>query len=62
MANMTAIGVSGLDLYVKTESGDWRWLGVGQPTAQTNQVKLTENLIFAWRLEMVGIHGHLVIP
>ena len=27
---MPATGVSGLDLYVKTESG-WRWLAVGQP-------------------------------
>lgn len=45
MANMTAIGGSGLDLYVRTESGGWRWLGVGQPIAQTNTVKLTENLI-----------------
>ena len=45
MANMTAIGVSGLDLYVKTEKGDWHWLGVGQPTALTNTVKLTDNLL-----------------
>ncbi len=45
MQNMTAIGVSGLDLYVKTEKGNWRWLGVGQPTAQTNSVKLVSNLI-----------------
>ncbi|MEK7782276.1 MAG: SGNH/GDSL hydrolase family protein [Verrucomicrobiota bacterium] len=45
MQNMTAIGVSGLDLYVKTENGNWHWLGVGQPTAQTNSVKLVANLI-----------------
>ncbi|MBC8076880.1 MAG: hypothetical protein H7Y32_12450, partial [Chloroflexales bacterium] len=38
--NMTAIGVSGLDLYVKTEKGDWHWLGVGQPNAQTNMAKI----------------------
>ena len=30
MPHMPATGVSGLDLYVKTESG-WRWLAVGQP-------------------------------
>lgn len=43
--NMTAIGVSGLDLYVKTDQGNWHWLGVGQPNAQTNSVKLVSNLI-----------------
>ncbi|HMP81825.1 MAG TPA: SGNH/GDSL hydrolase family protein [Verrucomicrobiota bacterium] len=45
LQNMTAIGVSGLDLYVKNQKGDWRWLGVGQPSAQTNVVKLADNLI-----------------
>jgi hypothetical protein len=44
LPNMTAIGKSGLDLYVKTETG-WRWIAVGQPTAQTNEVILVENLI-----------------
>jgi hypothetical protein len=44
LANMTAIGKSGLDLYVKTDRG-WRWLAVGQPTAQTNEVTLVEKLI-----------------
>jgi hypothetical protein len=29
--NMTPIGASGLDLYVK-HNGQWRWLGVGRPT------------------------------
>jgi GDSL-like Lipase/Acylhydrolase family/N-terminus of Esterase_SGNH_hydro-type len=43
--NMTAIGVSGLDLYVKTEKGEWRWLAVGQPSAQTNSSKLVDKLI-----------------
>jgi hypothetical protein len=41
---MTAIGKSGLDLYVKTDKG-WHWLAVGQPTAQTNEVTLVENLL-----------------
>lgn len=45
LPNMTAIGKSGLDLYVKTEKGQWRWLAVGQPATQTNQVKLVENLL-----------------
>jgi len=44
LPNCTAIGKSGLDLYVKMETG-WRWLAVGQPTAQTNEVVLVENLV-----------------
>src|ERR1039457_4425605 len=44
LPNMTAIGKSGLDLYVKTESG-WRWLAVGVPAAQTNEVKLVDKLL-----------------
>ncbi len=44
LPNMTAIGKSGLDLYVKTDQG-WHWLAVGQPVAQTNEVKLVENLL-----------------
>jgi hypothetical protein len=44
LPNATAIGKSGLDLYVKMENG-WHWLAVGQPTAQTNEVTLIENLI-----------------
>jgi hypothetical protein len=31
-ANITAIASSGLDLYARTDSGKWRWLGFGQPT------------------------------
>jgi hypothetical protein len=44
LPNTTAIGKSGLDLYVKF-GGKWRWLAVGIPSAQTNEVKLAENLI-----------------
>ncbi len=44
LPNETAIGNSGLDLYVKTENG-WHWLAVGQPAAQTNEVTLVENLL-----------------
>lgn len=36
MRHMPATGVSGLDLYVRHE-GKWRWLGVGQPSAVTQQ-------------------------
>lgn len=44
MNHMPATGVSGLDLYVKTESGKWRWLAVGRPTEQTNQVRLVGSI------------------
>ena len=42
--NATAICVSGLDLYVKMDTG-WRWLAVGIPRSQTNDVTLVEKLI-----------------
>jgi hypothetical protein len=42
--NATAICVSGLDLYVKTEKG-WHWLAVGAPEKQTNDVMLIKGLI-----------------
>lgn len=44
LPNMTAIGKSGLDLYVKTEKG-WRWLAVGAPQNQTNEIALAKNLL-----------------
>src|SRR5262245_54180240 len=44
LQNITAIAKSGLDLYAKTDGGEWRWLAVGSPTGQTNTVKLVENL------------------
>ncbi|MFC1509981.1 SGNH/GDSL hydrolase family protein, partial [Candidatus Omnitrophota bacterium] len=31
MPHMPATGVSGLDLYVRTEKGQWRWLANGRP-------------------------------
>jgi hypothetical protein len=44
LANMTAIGKSGLDLYVKMETG-WHWLAVGMPEHQTNEVVLVKDLV-----------------
>ena len=44
MTHMAATGVSGLDLYVKTENGEWRWLAVGRPDNQTNVASLITNL------------------
>ena len=41
---MPATGVSGLDLYVKTDDGRWRWLAVGRPTAQANKVRLVSGI------------------
>lgn len=43
--HMASTGVSGLDLYVKTDSGKWRWLAVGRPTKQENNVTLISGLI-----------------
>ncbi len=44
MPHMAATGVSGLDLYVKTERGDWHWLAVARPEAVSNQVVLVDHL------------------
>jgi hypothetical protein len=44
MPHMPATGVSGLDLYVKTTDGKWRWLANGRPTAQTNTAALAQGL------------------
>lgn len=44
MPHMAATGVSGVDLYVKTDAGTWHWLAVGKPTSVTNDVALVGNL------------------
>lgn len=45
MPHMPATGVSGLDLYVKTNGGRWHWLGVGQPQqVPTNTATLVTGL------------------
>lgn len=44
MVHMPATGVSGLDLYVKDARGDWRWLAIGRPEAQTNNAVLIKGL------------------
>jgi len=43
MNHMPATGVSGLDLYVRID-GKWRWLAVGKPLAQENDVTLISDL------------------
>lgn len=44
MPHMPATGVSGLDLYVRSEDGFWRWLANGRPTAQANEANLVSGL------------------
>ena len=44
MPHMPATGVSGIDLYVKTPDGRWRWLAVGRPEHPTNQVVLVQGI------------------
>lgn len=44
MPHMPATGVSGLDLYGKDETGTWRWVGTGKPTAVQNVAKLAAGL------------------
>lgn len=45
MPHMPATGVSGLDLYARTDQGPWRWLAVGVPqTFPTSQVQLVTGL------------------
>jgi hypothetical protein len=44
LPHMPATGVSGLDLYAKTDAGKWQWVANGRPTAQTNTVPLVSGL------------------
>ncbi len=44
MPHMPATGVSGLDLYVKSDSGKWRWLANGRPADQTNSQQLVAGI------------------
>ncbi|MBI1349046.1 hypothetical protein GC163_22470 [bacterium] len=44
MPHMAATGVSGVDLYARNDQGQWRWVAVGQPKAQTNDIMLAQKL------------------
>ncbi len=44
MPHMAATGVSGLDLYVKTEKGKWRWLAIGRPKKQKTSTQLISGI------------------
>jgi hypothetical protein len=50
MSHMPATGVSGLDLYVRDEQGQLRWVAVGRPqVAPTNQQALLSKIEPKWR-------------
>jgi hypothetical protein len=44
MPHMPATGVSGLDLYGKDDSGNWRWIAVCKPTTQQTKTTLVQGL------------------
>lgn len=44
MPHMPASGVSGLDLYARDESGNWRWAAATRPNAQSMEVRLLQNI------------------
>ncbi len=44
LPNMTAIGVSGLDLYARDENGKWRWVGVTRPSSKVVRQRMIERL------------------
>jgi hypothetical protein len=44
MPHMPASGVSGLDLYARDESGNWRWAAATRPNAQSMEVALLRNI------------------
>lgn len=44
IANQTAIGGSGLDLYARDDEGRWRWVGVTRPTSQRVRQEIIDGL------------------
>ena len=45
MPHMPATGVSGVDLYARSESGQWRWVQVTRPAAQEIRTELIKGLV-----------------
>jgi lysophospholipase L1-like esterase len=45
MPHMPATGVSGVDLYAKTDDGQWRWLGITRPGSQTVKQALADGIM-----------------
>ncbi len=56
MPHMPATGVSGVDLYLENEPGQWRWVANGRPGGVENEVRLVANLPSAER------HWSLYLP
>lgn len=44
MSHMPATGVSGVDLYARDDSGQWRWVQVSRPSSQELKVPLVRDL------------------
>jgi hypothetical protein len=44
MNHMAATGVSGVDLYIRYQGKNWRWLAVGKPNEQHNEATLVSGL------------------
>jgi hypothetical protein len=44
MPHMAATGVSGVDLYGRTDDGAWRWIAVGKPTGPETTATLASTL------------------
>jgi hypothetical protein len=44
MSNMPATGVSGVDLYARNASGQWRWVQVTKPDAQEVRAEIVKDL------------------
>jgi hypothetical protein len=51
--HMAATGVSGLDLYVRQQGRQWRWLACAKPTQKTNTVKLVSGIPATTRMYML---------
>jgi lysophospholipase L1-like esterase len=59
----TAVGSSGLDLYVKTGPHSWRWLGIGRPTKfPENTDRLITGIAPAMREYAVYLPLHNPVP
>jgi hypothetical protein len=44
LANMTAIGASGIDLYARDNAGKWRWVGVTRPDKKVVRQQIISGL------------------
>ncbi len=44
MPHMPATGVSGVDLYARSDQGEWRWLAVGRPDGTKNTARLASGI------------------